>query len=159
MKHRILVVIVLALAGCGGSIAPGGADANPSAAASTTATVRPATATPAPLDCGPELTDFVDQLAELDSRLTIGLNFADYTTHVSDAVVAHDRIPAEDLSLACLDIGVDAENALKAYADAHDTWNTCIDDAACSNDSITPQLQAKWAEATDLIDTAKKALR
>ncbi len=153
------MVLVLALAGCGGSIAPGGAGTLTAAAEATgTPTERPPTPTPAPLDCGPELAAFVEKLADLDSRLTIGLTFADYGERVGDANVAHDRILVTDLSLDCLNVGVDAEHALQAYVDAHTTWNDCIQDPACSNDSITTELQAKWAEATELIEKAQRAL-
>ena len=150
------LVIATLLASCGGGALVPTSAANSSAPASTTA--RP-TPIPEAVSCPDPVVTFVEALEELDSRLTIGLNFTDYSERVGDARVAYDRIDVADLDEACLDqVAVPAEDALNAYVNAYTIWNDCISDADCDNDSITPELQAKWAEATELILTLREAL-
>ncbi len=47
---------------------------------------------------------------------------------------------------------------MNAYIDASNTWYNCITDFNCNVDSITPELQSKWAKATVLINQAKQSL-
>jgi hypothetical protein len=103
---------------------------------------------------------FVDELQELDSRLDVGLTFAAYGEKVGDASVAYDRIPFKKLDFDCtLEVGVPAEKALNLYIEANNIWNDCVSDIYCSNDSITPKLQRKWAQATRKIRQARSALK
>jgi hypothetical protein len=98
-------------------------------------------------------------LEELDSRLTVGLAYDEYSTQVGDAQVAYDRIPIGKLEQDCLfDVGLHLENAMNAYVKADNTWNDCIIDFGCDVDSIDPELQERWAEATREIDKAKSGL-
>jgi hypothetical protein len=102
---------------------------------------------------------FVDVLADLNSRLGVGLNFQSYSDRVGDARVAYDRIEADELDYDCINrVGVPAEKALQLYLDAYNIWNDCVSGYNCSNDSITPKLQRKWAAATAKLDKAKRAL-
>ena len=43
------------------------------------------------------------------------------------------------------------------YARAAHIWNECIADYACENESIQPDLQARWEKAGALIDQAGAA--
>jgi hypothetical protein len=156
MKVRALLAgLSLALTACGGSLAP---SLNPSRAPTPTSVPATATPTPAALDCGPEFTAFVGALTELDSRLSVGLNFENYGTLVGTARVAYDRVPFSTMSSDCLAVGADAEAALNDYVDANNIWNDCIQAPSCTNDSIKAKLQAKWADATKLISKVKVAL-
>jgi hypothetical protein len=151
------LVLVLTLSACGGSIAPGAGDA--SGTANPTASAPAQTTPPGPI-CPRPVVRFVDALTELDSRLSVGLNYANYSDHVGDARVAYDRIDVKDLDLDCLtDVGAPAEKALNYYIDAYKIWNDCVGDIYCSNDDIRSKLQRKWAQATAKIDKAKAALR
>ncbi len=47
---------------------------------------------------------------------------------------------------------------MNAYINAYNVWNDCIGDIDCDNDSITPELQAEWADATELIQEARDGL-
>ena len=102
---------------------------------------------------------FVDALTELDSRLSVGLNFTNYSERVGDARVAYDRIPFKQLEYRCVhNVGVPAEDALNLYVQAYTIWNHCVGDIYCSNDSITRKLQRKWAEATRKLNHVQNAL-
>ncbi len=122
----------------------------------TLASARPAIV---PLNCPSTVTDLVDALRDLDSRLGVGLNFQSYSQKVGDVKVAYDRIEVDKISAGCLQrVAVPAENALNAYLDAYNTWNDCVADVNCTNESITSELQSKWAAATADVDQAVKAL-
>ena len=108
--------------------------------------------------CQNAIGDFLDGISGLDSRLDVGLNFSDYSREVSDAKVAHDRIDVTAISGNCLTAAVAAESALEHYITAYNTWNNCVSDAYCSNDSITPSLQSQWAKATRQDERAREAL-
>lgn len=155
-----LLTCVLFLAGCAGGLVPGASDNAPPP--STSSFTRPETSAPpavVPIDCSDELVAFLEELEELDSRLTVGLNFSAYSGFVGDAQVAYDRIDFEELNATCIEqVGIPAEDAFNAYVDAYNTWNDCIGDIDCDNDSITPSLQAEWADATELLEEARAAL-
>ena len=163
LRARIVFALcVVVLAGCGGSLAPGAtsATATPSSTATAIPTPQP-TARPTPVRpvCPKSIVRFVNALQELDSRLDVGLTFAAYGDKVGDASVAYDRIPFKKLDLECtLRVGVPAERALNLYIEANNIWNDCIGNIYCSNDSITPKLQRKWAQATTKIRQARRAL-
>jgi hypothetical protein len=155
--RAVALLCVLVLSACGGAIAPGGGD-NPT---DENAEAPPEQVAPDAVEagCADQLGDFVASLEEIDGRLNVGLNFGDYSEKVGDASVAYERIDIEDLEPNCLErVGAPAESALNAYIDAYNTWNDCVGDVDCDNDSITPDLQAKWAEATGFIEEASEAL-
>ena len=148
--------LALTLTACGGSLVPG--DNSP---VTPSPTARP-TSLPslsAEPTCPRPMIRFIDALRELDSRLGVGLNFSAYSDKVGNAKVAYDRIPFKKLDLDCITkVGVSAEKALNLYVDAYNIWNDCIGDIYCSNDSITPKLQRKWAQATAKIQQARNGL-
>ncbi len=149
-----LLILSVLITACGGAVVP--ADKPPVVGAGTPTKAPPAVVA---VSCPDEISDFVAALQELDSRLDIGLNFQEYSERVGDARVAYDRVDAEDLDASCIEhVGVPAEDAMNAYIEANSTWNDCISDPDCSNDSIATELQAKWAEATELIEEAKDGL-
>ena len=158
MVHRAASVLSLCLllAACGGSVTPdqgGGVGNDKGTSGPTPSPTAKAVACPQPVQ------DFMAALEDLDSRLSVGLNFADYGTKVGDVKVVYDKVDASKLSVDCVtDVGTPAEAALNDYIDAYNTWNDCIGTSGCTNDSIKSKLQAKWADATDKIGEAKKAL-
>jgi len=104
--------------------------------------------------CQSEIGDLMDSLDELNSRLDIGLTYADYGDQLGDANVAYDQVPAAELSGGCLDSAAKLEAALNAYIRAYNKWKTCIDDYDCNTDSIEPALQAAWSKASSNLDRA-----
>lgn len=123
------------------------------------ATFAPAAA-PVSAACKAAMRPFVDQLQELNSRLSVGLNFSDYSERVGDARVAYDAIDIPSLDQSCLTlVGGPAEDAFNAYVRAYNTWNNCIDDIDCDNDKIRPKLQDEWAKATEILTTLRTRLR
>ncbi len=95
-------------------------------------------------------------LEEVNSRLSVGLAYDEYSTQVGNARVAYDRVPIGKLDPECLlEVGVHLEDAMNAYVKADDAWNGCIVDFGCATDSIDPELQRRWAQATVSIRKAK----
>jgi len=151
--HRAAAgLLTLALTACGGGgVVPGGADGGGASEAEPPDVIL--------VDCPDEVVEFVETLEDLDSRLNVGLNFQAYSERVGDSRVAYDRIDIQDLGSGCIDhVGSPAEDAMNAYIRAYNTWNDCIGDIDCDNDSITPDLQAEWAEATELVEDARAGL-
>jgi hypothetical protein len=106
--------------------------------------------------CIAELGDLVAALEDLDSRLSVGLAFATYSEKVGDLRVAYDRLDVHAVDAVCLlEVGGPAEDAVNEYITAYNTWNACIEDVDCDTDSITPDLQANWAIATENIDSLR----
>ncbi len=109
--------------------------------------------------CRDQMTNLTNALEELDSRLSIGMNFSAYSDKVAAAKVAYDKLPSASLDSTCLAlVGTPEENALNEYISAYTTWNACVSKTGCTNDSISTELQAHWTTATTLIEGAKRAL-
>jgi hypothetical protein len=160
-----LIVLAVALAGCGGGIAPGADTGSATSTPVTGKTYEPAT-TPAPeptvsVTCPQAVLDLVDSLNDLNSRLTVGLKQDDYNDRVGDAKVTYDKLNVDDIDAVCATrVAVKAESALNAYIDANNTWNDCIVDPACDGgDPLTKKLQKKWSEASDLLAEIATALK
>lgn len=110
-------------------------------------------------ECKGQTGPFIRALGDLDSRLGVGMNFSEYGAAVGDARVSYDKIRFQRLDPVCTSqVGVPAEDALNAYMRAYTTWNDCIGDLYCSNDSITPSLQGEWAKATRKLAQARRGL-
>jgi hypothetical protein len=109
--------------------------------------------------CATGVDPLVVSLKQLDTDLGVGLNYSDYGSEVRDANRAYQTVIDGGLAGACLsEVGVPLENALNDYISADNTWNNCISNLYCSNNSITPTLRAKWAKATIAIQRAEAAL-
>jgi hypothetical protein len=109
--------------------------------------------------CKTTLQPFTDALTELDSRLSVGLSFSEYSDKVGAAKVAYDRLPIGSLDATCINqVGSLEEDAYNDYVHAYNTWNDCISKIGCSNDSIKSSLQDDWSKATDLLTTVKSRL-
>ncbi|WP_217924506.1 hypothetical protein [Miltoncostaea oceani] len=109
--------------------------------------------------CEQELGELITSLEEVQSRLSIGLPYADYRDRVADARVVYDRIDFDDVEPGCTqDVGVFVEQGLNRYIRAATRWGNCIEDFECDIDSIDPALQREWNRASDLIDRARAGL-
>jgi hypothetical protein len=99
-------------------------------------------------------------LQQIDSRLNVGLSFAEYTDYVGDAQVEYDRTDWDDGELSCtLKVGIALEDALKQYFKAYSKWDQCMDDYACEVEgSVLAGIRKHWSEATERLQYADKKL-
>lgn len=151
MVKGLAVVCAVVLAGCGsGNEGPTRGSGEALSAAEKQALFE---------ECTGEVSDLMGKLKEIDSRLDIGLTFDEYGDHVSDAKVAYDAVDPESLPKGCLEeVATRAEDALNEYIKAFRLWSDCFDRYACSNDTIDSKLQARWANASNAIDSAARGL-
>ena len=173
IRIRTLSYAVLALAGIAGSLFYGNQDVeapsskpladaqrNISFAADANANRRDEAAERFAMyqECQNRTRPLVNELNELDSRLDVGLSFAEYGSHVGNLSVAYSRLRPGSLDFECLDAAVAFETAYRKYARAYNVWNDCIGDFGCSVDSIESRLQVYWLEAGSAFDRGKRAL-
>lgn len=110
--------------------------------------------------CEGQLSDLLTEVRELDSRLAVGLPYADYSRQVGSIRVAYDQVPFPQLSLDCSgDVGIALEDALNSYVKAGNVWGDCIEDFGCDVDGIDPQLQEEWTKASGQLSDATSGLR
>jgi hypothetical protein len=150
----MLLSLTLALAACGeeptaGSgrvtLAPGGAEpvAHPSAGAGCRAQLRP----------------FLGSMDALREDLAVGLSYEGYLDELEGVRDAYDRIRAGRLPVGCLLAAAGpGEQALNRYMDAANVWGNCLATAACETESVEPELQRRWAFASDLLSSAQSGL-
>jgi hypothetical protein len=109
--------------------------------------------------CRSQLEGLLSATKELDGRLNIGLSYDAYGTQVGNVSVAYETTPFKDLALECISAaGVPLEDAFNSYAKAADAWSTCFDDFDCDVDSIDPELQKHWADASLSVKKAEAGL-
>ena len=111
-------------------------------------------------ECEGQTNALLREVRELNSRLSVGLPYADYSEQVGSIRVAYDQVPFGNLDLDCgLEVGIPLEDALNSYVKAGNTWGDCIEDFNCDVDAIDPELQDKWNAATEHLDDATSGLR
>ena len=110
--------------------------------------------------CALAVDPFLASLQELDSRLSVGLNYDEYTNQVGNVQVVYDQLDVGGLTAlpGCLNVAVAGEKAFNQYIKASNAWGTCFDDLYCSNDDVQPKLQRLWAKATSLVQRAQAKL-
>ncbi len=115
--------------------------------------------------CSAAFSGLQDAVGELDSRLSVGMNFEAYGTAVADVRVAYDKTDFDNIDLAAADrltclggVGMPLEKALNQYVAAYTRWNDCIQDIYCDTDSIDGALQARWGKATRAAEKARANL-
>ena len=109
--------------------------------------------------CERQAGDFLMELARLESRLALGVGYADYLERVGDARVAYARVPVNDLDVGCLQVAAPAENVLKTHVEAVEVWTKCVGERGCKNESIRPKLRRKWQEASSQLEESRQAMR
>jgi hypothetical protein len=106
------------------------------------------------------------RLSELNSRLSVGMAFAEYGDRVGSARVAYDALIRDakargGISDACINkVGIPLQSAFNDYTAAYNLWNSCINDAGCdtSKGATHDKMQTKWSKAGRLVDKADSAL-
>jgi hypothetical protein len=159
--RRLTIAGLLIVAACNPANLPNqGAPSPGSPAEETAAEEAAAEAAALQAECEAQFRDLLDELAELDSRLAVGVQFDDYLDLVGDARVAYDAIPFDDLAQDCVvEVGLPAEKALNLYVKASNLWNNCVGNFNCDFDKdLEPKLQERWAEASVKLDDAQEGL-
>lgn len=149
----VATVVVLALAGGGWGIATAARHHNAAQrAAHTAAGHKAAIAT-----CRSQIGGFLGKLRDIDSRLEVGMNEADYSKAVQDASVAANRIVESDLSPECASVFDLASDTLTRYSAIASDWNDCIYDSD-DCDADTDVDYSGWSAATSEIKEAYAAM-
>lgn len=157
-----LAALLLTVSACGAS-SSGRTESEESAAEDRAAAAaeKKAEQTAVHKECVDVTGKFATKLGELDSRLSVGLPFAEYGKKVGNARVAYDQLLKTakrqgGISNKCINrVGTPLENALNAYVDAYNVWNKCMNDYNCTFEGdILKQAQTSWSKATRLIEKA-----
>ncbi|MBC7276678.1 hypothetical protein [Nocardioides sp.] len=106
-----------------------------------------------------EIEPLMAALTEVDARLNVGLNYADYTAMIGDVAVAYAGMDVDVLvEFGGLEVGAKLEDAYNKYNKAAQLWN----DNFLDYTSIETRMQNKWTaaradldEATALLDELK----
>lgn len=159
----------MAVTACGGpsakekrAEAAASASASASTAAKAKAEKQRAAKQAAYAKCQRQLGSTMKDAQSLNSRLSVGMVFADYTKTVGNVKVQLDKIEAlvqqtpMPLSMKCLAAAVKLEAAVNKWADALDQWNDCIGDYDCDINSGTEAeaMQKDWTKASQLMTQA-----
>jgi len=167
-------VVVLALAGCGGSgaapsadrgtgtTAPAHAAADAADGTTTTARQRRQVRRPAPAGelCQAQLGGFLSSMDALRRRLAVGVTYEQYVDEIDAVRDTYRKIPSRELALDCLGAaGAPGEKAFNRYIDAANGWGRCISETGCDSAAIEPVLQRKWRVASHLLREAEDGLR
>jgi hypothetical protein len=149
----ILLGVALISPGCSDQNAPAGAGA--AMPHGVEAGVQATTST-----CRAQLHGLLDSMDELRGKLALGLSYGAYLHRVKAVKGAYDRIPVERLALGCLvKAGTPAERALNLYLDAANAWGDCLTSASCDSEEVEPELQRRWALASNRLSLAQESLR
>lgn len=171
----MVLAAVLLLTGCGstGQSPATKAAASKSAAAEQAAKHRASAAAEAKVkatavykECSDATTPLDTALGDLNSRLSVGLPFAEYSNKVGDVRVAYDAlvkiVDGPGVSAECLSgVATIQEKAFNNYVDAYDVWNKCVQDYNCSFDDgsdALKQAQANWSKAGTQVEKAEAGL-
>jgi hypothetical protein len=148
-----LLGAILILSACGEEQSATAERAASSTAAATTA--APATQRP----CRAQLRGFLGSLVSLRDDLVVGLDYRSYLGEVREVRFAYEGIRTGRLGLECLiAAGTTAERAFNLYIDAANAWGGCLTRASCETSSVEPELQRRWARASDLVSRAQRGL-
>ena len=107
-------------------------------------------------DCKVRLGDYMDALAEIDSRLDVGLTADDLGEKAGDAAVEEGQIDESALSGFCLEAKEEADVALTAHSNSASKWDDCIWADYCDPD-YDIDLQGPWVRASNSIQKARAA--
>jgi hypothetical protein len=103
-----------------------------------------------------------DSLAQIDSRLDVGLSYDDYGDRLGDVQVAYDAVVPQlkGQGPRCFGVAVALENAFNAYNKVLNSWGDCIDDYYCdfSEGEVNKKAQAGWAKAGRALATSDRKL-
>lgn len=152
MRLSLIAVAILLTACTPGTL--GGTEGRPSPEDTSAAEAQAAAE-----ECEASMGDFLTELQEINSRLSVGLSYDEYGTLLGDARVVYDQIDFDAVSQDCtLEVGIPLEDAYNKYIEAFNIWDRCISDFDCSINEIQPEMRQEWSDATDLIQDAETGL-
>lgn len=165
----VAVALMVLLSACGGPTAEqkkAAAAASASAAAKAKAEKQRAAEKAAYDKCRHQIGATMSASKALNTRLSVGMIFADYTKTVGEVKVKLDKIETlvqrkpMPLSPKCLAVAAKLESAINKWADALEQWNDCIGEFDCDIDTGTHHdaMQADWTRASTLMDQATTKL-
>jgi hypothetical protein len=157
----ILLGLALALPACSDErTAAAGRETRASGKTEAMTSGARATAPRAARQCGRSLADLLDSMESLNNTLAVGLSYDDYLGAVNHVRATYANVEADRLPIGCLArVATPAEQALNVYIDAVNTWGDCLAIASCNPESVEPELQRKWAQASDLLSSAHSHVR
>lgn len=149
----VLLSLALVFTACGGGSTSGSERAT--AAPSGT---EPLARSSADARCRAQLRPFLASMDALREDLAVGLSYEGYLGGLGKVQDAYDRIRANRLPVGCLLVAAGpGERALNRYIAAANAWGDCLA-AACETEAIEPELQRRWALASDLLSSAQSGL-
>lgn len=155
----LLLGLGLVISACGEdrtTAAGGPAGTAPAGSASDT---KPSPPPPPARSCQRQLGSFLASMATLRDELARGLSYDDYLARVKGTRGVYARIRADQVPVGCLVAsGGPAERAFNLYIDAANAWGDCLATVSCDTRSIEPQLQRKWAVASNRLAIAQRGL-
>lgn len=171
----LMVVVVFALSGCGeqGASPAERAAASKSAAAERAVKARQealakkkAKQTAIYEECRSVAVGLDDKLNNLNSRLGVGMPFAEYGKRVGDASVAYDEAVRKGkarggVSESCINrVFLPLQTALNAYTKAYNVWNDCNADYNCDINKADANklIQGSWSRASTSLTKADDGL-
>lgn len=104
--------------------------------------------------CGTRLRPLYDALRDVDARLDIGMNRAQYGEKLGDVSVAYNTAAVGGFTAgACLDTAKALETALNDYIAANTAWGDCIESSSCDVDTdALPGMRTRWERASGILD-------
>lgn len=158
----LLICGLVLLTGCGKSqqeIAAERAKAAAAAKAHQLAVARAAAKKQAGIDyaaCIKSTSALTSALQDVQGQVQVGVTLTNYQPLVGKAVTTMNQVPAHSVEEPCYSkVLKPLANALIAYANAADKWNSCIQNGSSSCD---PVLQRPWANADKDLTAASNGL-
>jgi len=151
------IVMVLALASCGG----GGASTGSTSVAQRTVKSQEskpvATKSPGDDACQARLGNFLSRMDDLRQSLLAGLSYDEYVVRVRAVRDAYEAVPVDKLGAACVTgPAAKAEDAFNQYLRAANAWGECAATAGCAASEVEGKLQHRWKLASKSLDTAER---
>jgi hypothetical protein len=148
------IVMVWALASCGGGGSSTSAGTTTVKATKTTVVKTP---TSTPRGCRSGLDEFVGRMNDLRQALLAGLSYAEYVVRVRAIRDAYEAVPVGKLPGRCLaGAASDAEGAFNQYLEAANVWGECAGTEGCAASEIEGKLQRRWRTASKSLEEAQK---
>lgn len=140
----------------GGSPASTAASPEPSARSSGAVALPSGSVGPGCVDA---LRPYVATLTELRSKVSTGMELAEYATLIDAATKAREELKPKGLSPACVAVLGRAQVVLTDQTLAYNSWRDCTKTTGCSLASIQAQLEQRWSAAAADLDEVTRAIR
>ncbi len=110
--------------------------------------------------CKAQVGELLSSLESLDSRVSVGFQYAPYSQRVQHVRTLYGRVGYKDLAFDCLTkVGLPVEAALNSYAKADSIWHGCVTDPGCDMHGTESEVRRRWRDASESVRDAKRGLR